>query len=225
MLIYKRELDQVEEGIQEKIVELRTKSRKHIWCEAKLVYTCNEQDEVVGYTVMLREVSSEVVSKKNYFNWFAHHPSVMLICDPDKMKIIRANKAAERFYGYTLRDAYHVNLEDVILTPVSRFHKKIKEAILDESVKYESKHRKADGTEVDVEVMINRIYEGGRWLVHIVIYDITKKKKAENKVKLLSAAVDQSPVSVIITDTEGMMEYVNAACARISGYKIEGINW
>ncbi|TKG95353.1 PAS domain S-box protein [Puteibacter caeruleilacunae] len=213
------ELDLVSEGAQEKVVELRTKEKKHIWCEAKIIHVRDDQQKVIGFLVTLREISREVTSKRNYFNWFAKHPAVMVVFDPDTMQIVRANSAAEKFYGYSFNEIKGMKLEKVVIAPLPRFQKKIKEALLHESVKYESKHRKADGSEVDVEVMINRIHQDGKWLLHIVIYDITRKKCAEDRVKLLSAAVDQSSVSVVITDTDGVIEYVNAACARISQYK------
>lgn len=43
-------------------------------------------------------------------------------------------------------------------------------------------------------------------------------KTAENQLVLLSRAVEEIPVSIIITDVEGHIEYANPACTRISGY-------
>ena len=41
--------------------------------------------------------------------------------------------------------------------------------------------------------------------------------------KKLSAAVEQSPVSVIITDTAGKIEYVNPKFTRLTGYSAEEV--
>jgi PAS domain S-box-containing protein len=57
--------------------------------------------------------------------------------------------------------------------------------------------------------------------------DITDRKLAENELRKLSRAVEQSPASVIITDTNGNIEYVNPKASETSGYNIEevvGIN-
>ncbi len=45
-----------------------------------------------------------------------------------------------------------------------------------------------------------------------------EKMQAEEKVRTLSQAVEQSPVSVIITDPYGLIEYVNEAVEQRSGY-------
>ena len=51
--------------------------------------------------------------------------------------------------------------------------------------------------------------------------DITFKAKDSLRLKMLSTAVEQSPVSVVITDPVGTIEYVNAHAAEASGYRAE----
>ncbi len=48
--------------------------------------------------------------------------------------------------------------------------------------------------------------------------DITKRYLAEEQNRLLSQAIEQSPASVIITDTAGEIEYVNKAFSDITGF-------
>ena len=51
--------------------------------------------------------------------------------------------------------------------------------------------------------------------------DITDRKLAEQELKKLSMAVEQSPVSILITDTHGNIEYGNPKILEITGYKPE----
>jgi len=51
-----------------------------------------------------------------------------------------------------------------------------------------------------------------------VIRDVTGRKHSEEQIRTLSQVVEQSPVSVVITDTQGYVEYVNSAFEKISGY-------
>lgn len=46
-----------------------------------------------------------------------------------------------------------------------------------------------------------------------------QKKKAEDELRKLSHAVEQSPVSIIITDRNGTIEYVNPKFTRMTGYE------
>ena len=48
--------------------------------------------------------------------------------------------------------------------------------------------------------------------------DITYRKKTEEKIKKLSLAVEQSPAAVIITDSDGVIEYVNHKFSSLTGY-------
>jgi two-component system sensor histidine kinase/response regulator len=48
--------------------------------------------------------------------------------------------------------------------------------------------------------------------------DITERKRAEARLEQLAQAVEQSPESIIITNQDGCIEYVNEAFERNSGY-------
>ncbi|MDR4509485.1 MAG: PAS domain S-box protein [Candidatus Brocadiaceae bacterium] len=55
----------------------------------------------------------------------------------------------------------------------------------------------------------------------ITITDITEKERVENKLHKLSYAVEQSPVTVVITDKLGKIEYVNQKFLQLTGYTPE----
>jgi PAS domain S-box-containing protein len=48
--------------------------------------------------------------------------------------------------------------------------------------------------------------------------DITEQKQAERKIRQLSQAVEQSPSTVVITDTNGHIQYVNPIFEELTGY-------
>jgi diguanylate cyclase (GGDEF)-like protein/PAS domain S-box-containing protein len=48
----------------------------------------------------------------------------------------------------------------------------------------------------------------------------TQRRRAEERVRILSLAVEQSPVSVVITDRDGAIEYVNPKFQAITGYSL-----
>lgn len=51
--------------------------------------------------------------------------------------------------------------------------------------------------------------------------DISARRLAEENLKLLSRAIHQNPISIVITDINGTIEYVNPAFCKKSGYSAE----
>lgn len=86
------------------------------------------------------------------------------------------------------------------------------------SLRYSFRGKKKDNTIIDVEVMGSyTIYDGSPAVIGTVL-DVTERNKADRELRKLSRAVEQSPASIIITDTEGNIEYVNPKFCEITGY-------
>jgi two-component system, sensor histidine kinase and response regulator len=94
----------------------------------------------------------------------------------------------------------------------------------------------ADGRPFDVEYRVQR--KDGEWIwIHDRAYrtyerdgvryadgafsDVSQRKRTEERLRKLSRAVEQSPVSVVITDVRGAIEYVNPKFAQLTGYTPE----
>ncbi|MFN7993110.1 MAG: PAS domain S-box protein [Bryobacteraceae bacterium] len=56
-----------------------------------------------------------------------------------------------------------------------------------------------------------------------VTLDLTDRKQAEEKLCCLSRAVEQCPASVVITDLDGRIEYVNPKFTAVTGYAAEEV--
>lgn len=54
-------------------------------------------------------------------------------------------------------------------------------------------------------------------------HDITLQKEKEQKINQLLKGIEQSPASIIITDTAGNIEYVNSKFSEISGYTFDEV--
>jgi two-component system cell cycle sensor histidine kinase/response regulator CckA len=66
--------------------------------------------------------------------------------------------------------------------------------------------------------------ESGQFVaVRAVGRDITRQRLAEEQFYRLSRAVEQSPVSIIITDLDGRAQYVNSKYTEVSGHTLEDI--
>jgi len=54
-------------------------------------------------------------------------------------------------------------------------------------------------------------------------FDVTDLVRAEERLHVLSDALEQSPVSILITDLNGRIEYVNAQFTQSTGYTLEEV--
>lgn len=55
------------------------------------------------------------------------------------------------------------------------------------------------------------------------IEDISDRKKAEKELRKLSLAIEQNPVSVVITNFKGVIEYVNPRFTEMTGYELKEV--
>jgi PAS domain S-box-containing protein len=83
--------------------------------------------------------------------------------------------------------------------------------------------RKRDGSALWTEIrnVLVRDEQGRVVAFEGISRDITERVQAERAVRSLSAAVEQTPVAIVITDAEGTIEYVNPAFSHQSGYSRE----
>ncbi|MCK5236519.1 MAG: PAS domain S-box protein, partial [Deltaproteobacteria bacterium] len=74
----------------------------------------------------------------------------------------------------------------------------------------------------DVSELTRRVSEY-RLMHERVEKELALRKEAEGEVRKLSRAVEQSPATVVITDLDGRIEYVNPEFTRITGYSQEEV--
>jgi PAS domain S-box-containing protein len=80
-----------------------------------------------------------------------------------------------------------------------------------------------DGKENIIEYMgVPVIWKGKRYTIGID-RDITERVKAEKQLRKLLRAVEQSPVSIVMTDLDGNIEYANPHACNTTGYSLDGL--
>ena len=72
-----------------------------------------------------------------------------------------------------------------------------------------------------VTVMRRSEHAGAQHTVGVIGKSAAGLADAENKVRMFTIAVEQSPATVVITDRSGTIEYVNPKFTRLTGYTLE----
>ena len=93
-----------------------------------------------------------------------------------------------------------------------------------ESSEFDIQLKKTDGTLLwaHLEATVAQSADGVA-TCRAVISDISGRKQTENKLRLLSCAVEHSPVSIVITDAHGTIQFVNPKFIELTGYSAEEV--
>ena len=97
----------------------------------------------------------------------------------------------------------------------------IRAALAGQSQFVEWRATRPDGTAVDTELSLTRVSIGGRWQLQAVIRDITDRKRTEGTLRMQGAALNAAADAIVITDRAGVIEWVNPAFTRLTGYTSE----
>jgi len=102
---------------------------------------------------------------------------------------------------------------------------RMKDVMLDQfaTATVEEKFIRIDGIPFDVEIKaIPTIFEH-KAAVQVIVHDVTERKRTQEKILQLSQAVEQSPVTIVITNTKGCIDYVNPKFTETTGYSFDEV--
>lgn len=141
-------------------------------------------------------------------------------------KFIFVNHNFELWFKINLEE---LNSPDFIYSSIvaeeslKEFQNNIAEAVIKPgtSLTFEMQLLFSSGKQMDVEIAFSSFQYNDEVAYQGVIHDISQRKKLLERNVLLSRAMEQSPVSIVITNSEATIEYVNPAYERSTGYTFE----
>ena len=140
------------------------------------------------------------------------------VCILDGEKIIEINQRAEKVTGYSELELSNMSIFDFIPEENwnSQFNGKSK-------YHFETIGIKRDGTKINIIVNVKNSVFNNKAVSLLSINDITRLKQTEIELKILSQSVIQSPVSIVVTDYDGQIEFVNPKFLELTGYESDEI--
>ncbi|MBN1888443.1 MAG: PAS domain S-box protein [Thermoflexales bacterium] len=118
-------------------------------------------------------------SEERFRNMFERHDAIMLLVEPDTGQILDANRAAARFYGYSIAQLRAMAMEEINTLPPDQVAQERQRALREERNYFIFPYRLANGQMRTVEVHSSPIVVQGRTLLFSVTHDITERQRAE----------------------------------------------
>jgi PAS domain S-box-containing protein len=190
---------------------------------------------VVFHDMTERKRAEEALrqSEQRYHLLFDSNPHPVWVCDMKTLAFLDVNDSAVRNYGYSREEFLSMTIKDIrppedvpaLLALVESLAKAPPNAETAEVLK----HRKKDGTLIDVELTSHPLIYGGREARLVVATDITTRKRAEEALKAterrLNLALDAAQLGIWELDLVNDKAYRNLKHDQIFGYASLQAEW
>jgi PAS domain S-box-containing protein len=208
------------------------KDKSFFWGEASVSAIKDKNNKItstigVVFDITERKLAEESLreSEEKYRGLVENSPDGIVIYINDKItyandeaiRLIKAQKR-EEVIGKSVLQFIHPDSKESVI-------QRMKEVVTNEyaSKIVEEKFISQGGETIYVELKaIPTVFEHQN-AVQVIIHDISERKRTQDKIKQLSQAVEQSPVAIVITDTIGIIEYVNHKFIETTGYSLDEV--
>ncbi len=152
---------------------------------------------------------------------FEAHPAPTWVFDLESLRFLAVNDAAIRQYGYTREEFAGLSIRD-IRTPEEAVRLDSVPIGQDEHYRGEWRHRRKDGTTLDVVVQARDVSFDGRRARLVSAVDISAQKRAEAALReserLYESTFDSAPIGIALTGLDGRWLRVNHRLCEMLGY-------
>ncbi|MBM4055107.1 MAG: PAS domain S-box protein [Planctomycetes bacterium] len=171
-----------------------------------------------------RKIENALRESENRFRAMIEQAAVgVALIETKTDHFVLLNKKYCDIVGYTIEEMCKMTFREIthpedLPEDLNNMQKLIKGNIRDFSMEKRYIHK--NGSIVWVNLTVSAMWEKGETPdFHIaIVEDITERKQMEEKLKKLSLAVEQSVCTIVITDKEGTIQYVNPKFTDVTGY-------
>lgn len=206
---------------------------QQVWFRSSIQPVINTQGTIYAVFVNATNITEQKIadervrqSELKYRTLFADSPDGYLIVKDGVF--IDCNRASELILGTSRDNIIGKAPTDISpeYQPNGRKSELMVKEVIDEAFKnktaqFEWVHLKPDGTPVYIDIKLSAIDTLDDKFLLTTWRDITAQREAKLLINKLSSAVNQSPISIFITDLDGNIEYANPFTAITTGYSHE----
>lgn len=162
-------------------------------------------------------------SREQYRMLFEHAPSPMWVVDLDTLQFLDVNESAVRHYGYRREEFLAMTVVDIRPPEdVPRFLRELPVTTDGPRIPGNWRHRKKDGSVIDVELGVYSFDYGGRRARLAIVNDVTESKRLMEQLRAseerFRRIFEEAPIGIGAIGGDGRLLRVNEALCAMSGY-------
>ncbi|MCX6134926.1 MAG: PAS domain S-box protein [Ignavibacteriales bacterium] len=137
-------------------------------------------------------------------------------------RIRNCNVRACQDLGYSMDELLKLSASDIEVNLSSDKIDAIHHEAISAKVRtVEGAHKRKDGTMFPVEIRLSSMSPAQPELIIAVVRDVTERRRSEKALRMQSAALEAAANAIVITDCDGVVEWVNQAFVTLTGYTLE----
>jgi diguanylate cyclase (GGDEF)-like protein/PAS domain S-box-containing protein len=165
-------------------------------------------------------------SEENYRLLFERSPLPMWVYDRRTLRFLAANDAAVRYYGYSREELLSMSVGEISYSEdAGALLLKLAKGIPELTNTGAWRHRKKDGTAIDVEVVSHEILFGGKRAMMELMNDVTERKLAEEALQKreehFRSLIENASDLILIANSHGTLSYISPSVDRALYYSPE----
>ena len=207
-------------------VELETKSGQRIWVQLAL------SQVIVGgkkhYTAFVRDVTEEREARE-IVEQTLEQALDAVVCINERNEVTLFNASAEKFWGYRREEVIGKNVKMLVPQAIQANHDNYvnanRETGQDKIVgtSREVRVERKDGKELWGRLSLSKVRLADRTLYTAFVRDVTEEVEQRELQRMLSLVANETDNAVIISDADGLIEYVNNGFYRLTGWSLEEV--
>ena len=228
---YLRILERIAAGQEERVETVRVnKDGRHIDLSLAVSPITDGAGQVVGAATIVRDITDQKIadralrrSEVQYRLLFDRNPVPMWVFDRLTFRFLAVNEAAIRQYGYSAQEFLEMTLMDIRPEgEIPALLEDLKEMRRGLQRPAAWKHRRKDGSTLDVEIVCHDLDFQGNEAMLVAAFDVTEQKNAQEAAREAEAKYrgifENSVVGIFQHTPDGRLTAVNRALAEMHGY-------
>jgi len=190
--------------------------------EINMTYIRDAAGNAAGILGIIRDITAQKQtaeelheSEQRYRQLIDQAADGIFVVSPEGDYLLVNRKFCE-MSGYTEEELLELNVTSTYPDEMKNVgEQRVRRVTAGESMRFERPMRRKDGTIFYVELSVSKLEDGRH---QGFIHDITERKSRDNELRRLSIAIEQAAEEIMITDPEGVIQYVNPAFEHITGF-------